>query len=315
MSADRLIFDLRGVRPASREAAWKDFVRDRFLTLDLADVDFTPRSSIECWGDADVFVSRVRAGTQRVIRTRSGVNADGHDHYFLNLQLAGTCEAEQDGRRIRLQPGQMSLFDGARPYVLSFNDPFDQLVVHVPRATLADFGPLLERLSACPIDGSTLAGGLALKAAAALARAGDADHAVRLIADTALRFAVTDVSQRRGAHGRMPTSRETTRMRALALIRRSAADPALTPATLARRLNCSPRHLHAAFVGSGQTAGEAIWRERLDLAHKLLRNADFSGLTIDQIAAHCGFQTASHFVARFKARYGTTPALQRRRLQ
>ena len=51
------------------------------------------------------------------------------------------------------------------------------------------------------------------------------------------------------------------------------------------------------------------------MARHMLGERRARGWTIDQIAAACGFQTSSHFAARFKARFGTTPAKLRLRLE
>jgi hypothetical protein len=44
----------------------------------------------------------------------------------------------QDGREVRLGPGDFACYDSTRPYTLSFGDAFEQLVLHMPRALLLD---------------------------------------------------------------------------------------------------------------------------------------------------------------------------------
>ncbi|GAB1640853.1 helix-turn-helix domain-containing protein [Krasilnikovia sp. MM14-A1259] len=78
---------------------------------------------------------------------------------------------------------------------------------------------------------------------------------------------------------------------------------------LARVACLSPRGLSRAFTATiGLTPLEYQQRLRLDLAANLLTETD---LTVEAVAARCGFRDARHFRRLYGARYGTPPSAAR----
>lgn len=84
------------------------------------------------------------------------------------------------------------------------------------------------------------------------------------------------------------------------------ADPGLTPASLARRLNVSPRTLHRAFAGSGEPVAAYIRRRRLERARRELL-ARWGRPSVTEAAARWHFADGSHFTRAFRRQYGETP--------
>jgi transcriptional regulator GlxA family with amidase domain len=79
---------------------------------------------------------------------------------------------------------------------------------------------------------------------------------------------------------------------------------------LARLANLSPRGLSRAFTtATGCTPLEYQQRLRLDLAANLLAETT---LTVEAVAARCGFRDARHFRRLYGARYGMPPSAGRR---
>ncbi|MFC4061225.1 GlxA family transcriptional regulator [Planomonospora corallina] len=82
-----------------------------------------------------------------------------------------------------------------------------------------------------------------------------------------------------------------------------------TLAELAAVANLSPRGLSRAFTATvGITPLEYRQRLRLELAARLLAETD---LTVEAVAARCGFRDARHFRRLFTARYGVPPSASR----
>jgi len=80
-------------------------------------------------------------------------------------------------------------------------------------------------------------------------------------------------------------------------------------ATLAREAGLSPAHFSRAFRRSTGRAPHAyVMGRRLAKSAHLLRN---SALTIDQIAAQCGFHDQAHLTRLFRAAMKTTPRAYR----
>lgn len=94
---------------------------------------------------------------------------------------------------------------------------------------------------------------------------------------------------------------------ALRLIDRACGDPDLAPEQIVVTLGCSRASLYRAFAAHGQSVAAAIWRARLDRAHRMLSSAEGIGRPISEIAALAGFREMPSFTRMFRRRYGTTP--------
>ena len=72
------------------------------------------------------------------VRARRHIEAGGHDDYLIALHITGTAYGVQDGREVRLGPGDFALFDSSRPYWVTFAGPgaFEHVIYQVPRGRL-----------------------------------------------------------------------------------------------------------------------------------------------------------------------------------
>jgi len=101
----------------------------------------------------------------------------------------------------------------------------------------------------------------------------------------------------------------SVRARTEALIHAQAADPELTPASLAAQLCVSLRQLYRAFDGTESPAAR-IRHRRLELAADILA-APGTPPSVDKIAAQCGFVSAEYFSRAFRRQYGLSPRAYR----
>jgi AraC-like DNA-binding protein len=86
-----------------------------------------------------------------------------------------------------------------------------------------------------------------------------------------------------------------------------AAEPDLTPATVAAAFGVSVRSLHALFATTDCSFQQFLTRIRLEHAHDLLRDPQAHHLDTASIGFTAGFGEVSTFYRRFKQRYGVTP--------
>ncbi|MQS17113.1 helix-turn-helix domain-containing protein [Streptomyces kaniharaensis] len=84
------------------------------------------------------------------------------------------------------------------------------------------------------------------------------------------------------------------------------ADPGLSAAMLAGRLNVSVRTLHRAFATTQESVTAYIRRRRLEEA-RLALSSQPGRPAISEIAAHWQFADSSHFSRAFKRQYGQAP--------
>ena len=80
----------------------------------------------------------------------------------------------------------------------------------------------------------------------------------------------------------------------------------LSVASVAKRLDVSPRYVQRLFEAEGTTFSEFLAARRLARAHRLLSDAN-SGQTISTIAHGVGFGDLSYFNRRFRRQFGMTP--------
>jgi AraC-like DNA-binding protein len=92
-------------------------------------------------------------------------------------------------------------------------------------------------------------------------------------------------------------------------IRDHYADPEVSAAKLAADFNVSVRYVHKAFAsaGRGMTFLEAVQRERMEAAVRMLRTSSISNMQISQIAYRCGFTDPAYFGLVFRKYQGCAP--------
>lgn len=101
----------------------------------------------------------------------------------------------------------------------------------------------------------------------------------------------------------------SARARTDAIIYEQAADPLLTPATIAAQLNISLRQLYRAFNGTDSPAAR-IRSRRLERAAELL-SARTPQPHVERVAQECGFVSAEYFSRAFRREFGLSPRAYR----
>jgi hypothetical protein len=108
----------------------------------IVHVDCEPRSDQPFFGEmrADM-AGEIRGATyssvaQIVTRSPRKIADRPADILTLGVHLAGHGFGSQDGRDIVLRPGDLVLYDMARPFRLSFSDSFLRTTLIFPRAAL-----------------------------------------------------------------------------------------------------------------------------------------------------------------------------------
>ena len=98
------------------------------------------------------------------------------------------------------------------------------------------------------------------------------------------------------------------------LTREPAAEIGRNPSVkeVAEAVHVSPSHLRRLFAEVRSASPKELFRRaRLEKAQDLLGR---TSLTLDEIARHCGYASASHFCREYKTVHHFTPSTWRRRL-
>lgn len=149
--------------PARRRAAWREAVCETLGPLEMRiDPDAPLHGEIEVGAVGTIGVGRVTTATRHSVhRTPALVRQDSPDMHRLVLAVSGRPRVAQDERTLRLQPGQFTIYDFARPYDLDYDGAVELAVFSLPRGSLTLPSDALAQLTAQPINGTAGTGALA----------------------------------------------------------------------------------------------------------------------------------------------------------
>jgi AraC-like DNA-binding protein len=92
-----------------------------------------------------------------------------------------------------------------------------------------------------------------------------------------------------------------------AFVEEQMADPDLDPGKVAMALGLTQRYLNKLLEAEGTSLGRLIWRRRLDLIARDLRNPAMASRSISTIALARGFNDLGHFSKTFRKHHGVSP--------
>ena len=310
---------------ASRDARWStsDLSSDQAVsrwmellsqTIAAMHIDSLDRkrfsASRQQVGLGPIDLNILEASPQRVQRTRSMISRQKPDYDLLYLQ-EGAGELEHCGNKIKVPAGSFVLLDNLQPYDLLFPNGSVCLATHFDDRWLRKWVAFPRAIAAQAIPGD-FAWGTPLAAM------------LRAISNTGLEGAVLSrsaIADQLGALLALMVGKGeaqfSSRHQADLLVRFKQAlrerydEVDLDPASVARDMGVSKRHLHGVFAQGGATFGAVLLDIRLTRAAEMLQNHQFRAYGSGDIAWACGFADPSHFARRFRQRYGINPVRYR----
>jgi AraC-like DNA-binding protein len=257
-----------------------------------------------------VHVARMSTSAGVCRRSARLARACDTESYQLDVLAEGEVTVEQDGRRARLVPGDMTLLDPGRP-VRYVHSATRHVNVVFPRSMLAHRADAFDRLTAVRVPGHRGVGALLSTVARQLPEcldACDSAEAVRLGAAVVDLLAVALAARLDKPSVVSPEARQDVLVRRIhRYIEEHLGDPALAPATIAAAHHISLRYLHKLFQARGTTVGDWVRRRRLDRCRRDLLDPALRGRPVNAVGARWGFPTAAGFNRIFKAAYGRPP--------
>jgi AraC family transcriptional activator of tynA and feaB len=259
---------------------------------------------------AGVGVVQVAADIGAVRRDEHDIRLDYGEHFFLLVQLEGSCGIEQKGRQNTISPGDCILVDSSLPSNFYFDGQFsNHLSVHLPRQLLLAEAPndfeVSRRLAAADPMSTMLRALVAKMLQTPDSHKRSAELRQLLLQATRQAFAAdapdAPLYPKDRASGRLELAR--------LLVDRHLTDERLTPQWLATRLGISIRTLQEDFNALGTTVTCFIRDRRLHLARDRLveKQRGASDGTIAEIAYSSGFNDISYFNRCFKKAFDCSP--------
>jgi AraC-like DNA-binding protein len=301
------VFATSGLPAARRVELWESHNADALIGLDVRTarpLDAT-EVNIKLPGAR---LARVSGSAHAVERTSAVIDRSPADSIAVYLTLHGDASfACQDGR-YRLRPGDALVCETDQPFSREFAQGLAELVVTIPRSALAArAGVTRLRAPVIMSFGDPAAGrpadadGTGRQYARALTRI--AGHATRtdrpLYPDERTVLDLAAVL----AGGRNAANATAHRAAACSYVEEHLTDPNLGADEIAAAIGLSERQLSRVFAADSTSVPRHILSRRLELAHAVLSRTGRTA-TVADIAARCGFTSATYFSHAFRQRFG-----------
>ena len=307
-----LLIDTAVVPARQRVEFWSDASCDLYHPLEIRS-DARDRFSARMWGDAvgSIGLFRIAAAPNTMTRTAKTITAGDPECLHLTVMLRGQMRAAQESRASVVSPGDLTSYNTSAPAVMRADEPFESLVLRLPRVLLGEHAAKISALTALRIPGNDGLARLAAQFFCGVASGIARGDIARDNANVAERI----IDLVRGVYADRVTSTEARRLRsrtelllgAKAFIESNLGDPRLGPEQVARASFISTRYLHHLFEAEGLSVCEWIRVARLDRCRRDLQDPMLADETIQAIASRWGLPNAPHFSRLFRATFDCSP--------
>lgn len=260
-----------------------------------------------------ISISKKKLTPITIIRHASSIHEDISENFVLSFPMSGSISFRQSGKEGGAMPGQVILFSSSEEFVSASKDNMECMTLKIPSDILRDRVHRVDDLCARPDMANPLLVPVVSHFAAQLLKF-DGGSSAESLERTLLDLICLMMETRGCMPSDLPVRRTLTDItydRLVNYMRNHLDEPDLSPAKVACAHRMSASNLHRIFQMHGQTFGKLLMQIRLMEAHRLLiapvaRCAGFRR-HISDIAFLCGFTNQSHFSARFREYFGTTP--------
>jgi AraC-like DNA-binding protein len=306
------LYTTEAVPTHRRRTYWREALSRTFGAVDMCVPDEVGSGTIRTSLLGPMQAVTVDGDPMRAVRTRRLVaGSDNDDYVVVKLLIRGTARIEQDRRDACVGPGQLFVYDMARPVRLTLPEPFRTKSLVLPRELLGLSESDLRLITASPLGSDSALGGLLTPFLSRLVdtAATYPQRTAEMVARNVVDLVQTLAEERLGrSPADTPSAARMSLLRIRAYIDRRLADPDLTPEAIARAHHISVRYLHKLFEIEDITVSRWVQQRRLEHCRSDLARREVAGLTIAAVAHRWGFTSASHFSRVFRAAYGISPA-------
>jgi AraC family transcriptional activator of tynA and feaB len=311
------VYSTAGVPAGRRTSYWNELYASHF-----AQATFDPVSR-------DNFEAELRTGTlgtlsfarvsynaANVERTRSHIDRTRQRFFSFVLHLRGRGMFTHYGHNSLLDEGDFVLSDNAEPHHLALEGPADVIILRTPPELLKSYLPSPERLCGLRLpshEGVTSTAAAMIRSLVDQVAHGLSPRFSQMVVRHVLEIMSTSYAMVFD-EGVTDCSVSGNRLvQARRFIESHLNEPGLTPTSVARALQVSPRYLRMLFAAERETVSAYILRRRLEECARQLASSLRRGQTITEIAFAGGFNATPHFARAFRRQYGMTPRQYRER--
>jgi len=305
-----VVYDTRSESERDRMAYWLETVCEHIFPVQIDPRhDATPRAAMACNRLGALGLRRVVGGDHVYVRSERDVRHGDPETVQIGMPRGGGSILVQDGREAVLRPGDMVLYDSARPFTLVMEDRFNWQVFLMPKSKLRRSDAELRSLTGIRMAGGSGMAGVVYQFLSRLAadiEALEADVSADALGENAADLIATLIQSQFGVPWGVSDPEAVLREQVRGFLNRNQADANIKPADIAFAHGISVRRLHQLFEGSGNSVMGVLRHERLVGVRRDLADPRLLNRSIGQIACAHGLMNPTVFARIFRARYGIT---------
>lgn len=295
---------------------WREAICDEYVQLDCDNYsgdNFNGRLRGGV-GVGDLRFSEVISDPQLVQRSKYQIAKSVEEDFLISFQLSQRGLVRQNGREARLQPGSFAMYDSTQPYALSFNQPFHQLIVQMPKPILAEHLIDPEKYTAIPISSTSGLGAILSNFIFSLAQETKNISLVsQELSDNLLNMIAMAFSSSVKLEQMSDNTlvQDSLKSRIKKFIENNINNAKLSNSLIAESQGISVRYLNKLFQQEELSLHQLILDKRLHKARVLLLDQSYKNHSIEQIAYSLGYSSPAHFSRSYKKHFGVSPSEER----
>ena len=310
-SIDEIVVSTDLIEDDFRSDFWREVTRPFYETTPVTGSE-SPQleGTIRSRQVAGLWLGSITFNAQRYNRDRRIIASSDLDQYLIAV-VAADLSGDFAGASVTARRGDICVLDLTQPLQsdVAAGGMFSALI---PRGILAKatghanlHGLILKAHLPMTKLLTTYLGGLSDLGSQPIDEADAVQEALVTILAAALR------GERPDGVGDLRPLSKALRQRVLDFIDINISNHDLSPEFILRRFHVSRAHLYRAFAEDGGIS-RVIQDRRLDAAFLELTRTDVTARSIAEIAFSLGFTDPTHFLRRFRTRFGQTPSEVRR---
>jgi AraC family transcriptional activator of tynA and feaB len=294
------------VKAGERFSFWREVVCQTVLNVATEAPRDRFQAHISGRSFAALRVAAFDSTSHEIVRSPQHTARFPEDNYLISLQRRGQSRITQDGDPFPLDPGEIAVVDGQRPFRIGFPAPVSRIIAVIPRKTLDTRAPWLRDKPLRKIAAGSLYSDLTRRHLLQLASRHPSleESEASLLTENLCNLLALASARDLPVNALRP---EVQIEALLAFCWQNLSDPELSPRNVAMRFGISVRTLHLRFERVGETFGRWLLDNRLEACGKALRDPHQRDAGISEIAYRWGFNDLSHFNKAFRARFDMTP--------
>lgn len=295
---------------------WRETICNEYVQLDCDSQNKEQFNGVMRGGVnvSQLQFSEIQADRQHVVRSSSQIAKSQRDDFLISFQMRERGLVRQSGREAILNPGCFVLYDSSEPYSLSFDQPFHQLVVQMPKTVLSQHLANPEQYTAVSVCGKSGLGAVLSNFIFSMAQEvhcleNTPDNLIdNLLNMIAIAFSSSiQLDQLKGSC----VISDSLRHRIRRYIDNNMNDPGLSNQSIADAQGISVRYLNKLFQDEPSSVHQLILSKRLNKAKLTLADSAYENLSIEQLAYGLGYSSPAHFSRSFKRHFGVNPSEMR----